>query len=551
MADHDFSEDDLIQLQFLRDEEIDALVDAAFLGPDARLSTPLESTLSFPFYPELTLTVTPGQHYPILPLEHVVINHSLPRTEVDDLRARLRAILQEAEVTNSLDKWLSRENDNVWGVFEREQVVFKMVNETERTVERFRAATRVPGKEYLPFATKKPVSATLSNSEMAFQYLGKTTQEICNSIPSDLRVLHIESVIRPDLASKFDRQQDRLRNKLLELSYAELRNVVPLKLSRSRGPTTEEMVEHLVEPHITFHGTQRHLVPSIVRYGFMKPGTKRPDTGEEHGVRCGSTYGQGIYSSPSALFALSYSNYDCGRTKPDEFFGLKLIVCATIMGRARLMYREDNWRTEDEVFDGADSHVGNRNLEYIVFEPSQIIPVYVVHLDWGEDNALHFASIPSNASSWIPVQSTKLHPKLAGGAVFAGDKKRAKEAALAKASKYFPYGYGPATGGRFVVEEVGEVSEDEEEYGTYQAMRVEESEDKSASLNFWSWVKAADEEEHMEANESVRANEYTHAKGFRPLHVNWDEIPVPGKEPAPIMDDDEDFGLVALNLEEP
>ncbi|KAJ3283532.1 hypothetical protein HK104_010334, partial [Borealophlyctis nickersoniae] len=36
-----------------------------------------------------------------------------------------------------------------------------------------------------------------------------------------------------------------------------------------------------------------------------------------------------------------------------------------------------------------------------------------------------------------------------------------------------PFGYGSA-GGRFVVEEVGEVDDDEEEVGEYQVLRVAE-----------------------------------------------------------------------------
>jgi hypothetical protein len=54
-----------------------------------------------------------------------------------------------------------------------------------------------------------------------------------------------------------------------------------------------------------------------------------------------------------------------------------------------------------------------------------------------------------------------------------GDKQRLKEELIAKAAKYFPYGYGPATGTSFVVEEVGEVDDDEEEYGDYQKARLD------------------------------------------------------------------------------
>jgi len=54
-----------------------------------------------------------------------------------------------------------------------------------------------------------------------------------------------------------------------------------------------------------------------------------------------------------------------------------------------------------------------------------------------------------------------------------GDKQRQKEALIAKAAKYFPHSYGPGAGTSFVIEEIGEVSEDEDDYGVYQKDRLE------------------------------------------------------------------------------
>jgi hypothetical protein len=39
------------------------------------------------------------------------------------------------------------------------------------------------------------------------------------------------------------------------------------------------------------------------------------------------------------------------------------------------------------------------------------------------------------------------------------------------ARKHFPFGYGPAQDAKFVVEEIGEVDEDDEEWGDYQIER--------------------------------------------------------------------------------
>jgi hypothetical protein len=161
------------------------------------------------------------------------------------------------------------------------------------------------------------------------------------------------------------------------------------------------------------------------------------------------------------------------------------------MGRAAEVIRDDiaaNGLTEEnKAFEGADSHIANRGFEYIVFEPAQIVPVYVVHLDWGQDNAEYFMNLPQDPSNWIPQQS-KLHPKLNKTVMAPGDRERAKAAVRAKAAKYFPYGYGPASGGRFVVEEVGEIDDDEEEYGDYQAMRGQElAEEENKEKSFWEW----------------------------------------------------------------
>lgn len=64
-------------------------------------------------------------------------------------------------------------------------------------------------------------------------------------------------------------------------------------------------------------------------------------------------------------------------------------------------------------------------------------------------------------------------------ALAPGDKQRIKEALVAKASKYFSYGCGPVTGPKIIVEEAGEIDEDEEEYGEYQEERMDRAEAKN------------------------------------------------------------------------
>ncbi|RYO83708.1 hypothetical protein DL762_006025 [Monosporascus cannonballus] len=165
-------------------------------------------------------------------------------------------------------------------------------------------------------------------------------------------------------------------------------------------------------------------MPLIVQHGILKPGTKNPGTSEADGVRCGSRHGAGIYSSPSADFSLSYTHSTC-QPKPSEFFGQRLIARSPTT---------------------APTHVATRELEYIVFDSAQIIPVFVMHIGRCEENAEHFESPPPDLAQQV------------------------------------------------VVEEVTEVDEDEEGYGEYQTYRGLEAKDKS-NVVFWNWVKVGEEED--------------------------------------------------------
>lgn len=164
----------------------------------------------------------------------------------------------------------------------------------------------------------------------------------------------------------------------------------------------EDLIEGLIKPQTKFHGTRRDYVPSIVRQGFLMPGSLDKLTAEHHGVRCGSTYGRSIYSSPSSDFSLSYtgSAQDGGirATRPNEYDGLKLIVCATVMGTTSHVSRANNLRVSNKPIHQATSHTSFNELEYIVFSPAQILPCYVIHLDWGSDNAKYFEDIPEDPS---------------------------------------------------------------------------------------------------------------------------------------------------------
>ncbi|KAJ2896515.1 hypothetical protein MKZ38_005468 [Zalerion maritima] len=573
LIDDFFEEDERIQLSLLRDEETDLLISNGILDSDWSLSHPLEKPLLFRCT-ELVLTINPGKSYPVLlqPLKYSLQNLSLSRVPCDDLRYALNAICDRSVDHNSLSVWLAREEANAFGIFEPSHVVLDLVKETLSHLHAYRKARAKPETTVQGNVQKKAAWTALSAGERAHEILGPP-KDITKGVPSNYRVLHVEEIIRHDLANKYLKYQANLRDKLESTSKEKLIKCVGVSGGNARK---EDLVEELLKPKVTFHGTPRQNVPSIVRHGFFKPGSKIPKeskaNGEKHEVQHGSTYGRGIYSSPSPSFALSYSGYYCEPpSSPSEFFGLKLIVCATLMGRPAAVTRDDNWRCQYESYPGSDSHVANNKFEFIVFDSAAILPVYVIHLDWGNSNSDHVLDIPKDPRDWVKRKPNVSARRIVTDDFAAGDKKRAREAALARAKKYFPYGYGPATGGRFVVEEIGEVSEDEEDYGDYQAMRGDEAEGNHASLNFWSWVKAAEEEgseDHIGGGAKLAAatwkrggslaDEYSEFRKLgrddRPVGPEWEAIPLPPKpgeeERYPGEDDDEDMGLGFLMLGE-
>ena len=183
-----------------------------------------------------------------------------------------------------------------------------------------------------------------SIADTAHHILGMTPKTICAGIPSSFRILHVESILRKDLADRFVECQQTMRKHLLGRPYDELRACVPRYKGKSTfsGTTKADLVENLVRPRLTFHGTMKRYVASIVRYGFLKPGQNIGKTSEMVAVRCGNTYGRGIYSSPNPAFSLSYVGCSATAMNSSDVPSVRLIVCATIMGRAVTLRRDNN-----------------------------------------------------------------------------------------------------------------------------------------------------------------------------------------------------------------
>lgn len=157
-----------------------------------------------------------------------------------------------------------------------------------------------------------------------------------------------------------------------------------------------------------------------------------------------------------------YSQGDARKTRKEKIAGLKLVVCATLMGRATPVFREDNWREQKEPYPGADSHVSNKGQEYIVFSNARILPCYVIHLHWGTSTPKTFRWITKLVHNR---REGTVNKRRTAGVLAPGDVKRLKDERLARARKFFAYGFGPVEGNKLVIEDIADSDDDEEDYG--------------------------------------------------------------------------------------
>ena len=350
-----FDDDDLVELQSLRDQEIDALADQGFITKEARWNP--EHRLGFTFaFPEMTLDISTGAIYPVQPLEYHITNVHLPRVVVDQLRVKLKEIHTFCKQLNTIDRWYERALSTS-GCFEFEMNALYFVIELLAHLKRFRLDPtywrnrvdlrrtdyefslerrkilkhyyRVQGlfpdsdeeaDSFDPFNqdwSKKATDMTheqklilsdvkdqreikdsmfgidpssVQGHDLANSILGKTPEEVCAKIPEIFRILHIESVVRSDLAGRFIRRQATIHEELEKLPLNILKGSVKRETRLEMGKRANEpqsLIDLLTAPELSFHCTREDLVPSIVRQGFLRPR-------EEKDIRCGATYGQSI-----------------------------------------------------------------------------------------------------------------------------------------------------------------------------------------------------------------------------------------------------------------
>lgn len=424
---------------------------------------------------------------------------TMPRTFLDGMRKQLRWMSQDIgeldltptgfavkliEICEEADNWIRMWQDELQARSSK-QYCSKLNRESGLKPVDGWDARRVESWESI---LDNPAGLNLATIQDTAQHLlGSTISETCSKIPDYLRILHVEPVFRDNLVQRFLKMQARMHHRLLNMTYAELRqSVSPKVIPRgSREDNIEGLAGELARQHVTFHGAPHRVIQSIVRYGFVVPGEEIGDTGKELSIRCGSTFGEGIYSSPDPLFASSYLQYDrishCTITQPANVPGMRLLVCATLMGRPMIRTRaQRNADTADLLGDHAHSHVSTDQLEYVVFDSAQIIPVYVLHLDYGAEMARkEFDRIAQDPQQyfWRRREAMKFDRVEVQEPTCPGDVQWKKQALKAAAAKWFPYGYGPAQGTSFVIEDIADVSDDEEEYGDLQELRIEQDDE--------------------------------------------------------------------------
>ncbi|KAG8983338.1 hypothetical protein FRB90_006116 [Tulasnella sp. 427] len=291
----------------------------------------------------------------------------------------------------------------------------------------------------------------------AQSYMGDTAlQTIINGLPPYLELLHAELVLKPSLVKQFDEAREKLKKK-----YAE---------EASRRGASRRMqdvtVDKFTRIDVVYHGTLRRHVAGIVQSGFTISGENNKGGGDI------PTYGVGTYTSPDLPYTVSYSDHTI--KAPKLLPGQKVIVCAALMGR-RYQVRLggiSELRRNPDLLKGYDSHVSPSGDEYVVFNPEHLLPLYVLHL---KNPVASSAALKRAWNAPGPIDDPRaMDPSSALYGASADLSLLARRKLLtAQARKHFPYGFGPASGTKFVVEEIAPVDDDEEEWGDYQEDRFE------------------------------------------------------------------------------
>lgn len=240
-----------------------------------------------------------------------VRNLTLPRTIVDPLRQRLREILA----------WFleSRTDMKCFAM-----ILLRLIEEAAGTIQDWKLMTakRVSKPEIrrkgwnlkdvrmtdvMKGLVENPFGADLDSIDNSGDdILGTSIKEVCAQFSDEYRILHVEPVFRNNFVEASKKQQHTMYKQMCRRPFSELRKCVARDKIGEDSPqnTQQGLAAELCKPVVTFHGTSSHVVSSIVRHGFIKPGDKVGSKGKPLEIKSGSHYGIGIYSSPFMEVAL-------------------------------------------------------------------------------------------------------------------------------------------------------------------------------------------------------------------------------------------------------
>jgi len=152
---------------------------------------------------------------------------------------------------------------------------------------------------------------------------------------SDVKIAKIENILKPELVVRFERRWNQLK--------------------AQRGDV-------LAQPQIAYHGTAETNINSILERGLLVPGV-----GEGHDVTHATDngwWGKGIYLSPDPFLSIGYCRG-----------GSKLLICSVLMGNTFTV----NQRIDGQgLMAGYDSHTAEAGKEWVIFDPSQVLPCYLI-----------------------------------------------------------------------------------------------------------------------------------------------------------------------------
>lgn len=311
-----------------------------------------------------------------------------------------------------------------------------------------------------------------------------SVSSILNRIPKGWDVMYVENVMRADLAKRFEAMQRHFFKIHVASKIAKFGSETEGNILKA-NPTLAKLADVM----INFHGTRMGAIESIVNQGLMMPST---DKNAKVRVRTGARYGRGIYSTRNMELALNYA--ENGRVNE---YSVKIIVVAVLPGlRNVILDGEEPWggglidKDKNDKPKGYNSHESEDGDQTVVFNAAQILPLYVLHLmerkkrvesnvaDLGRgDKTDEVKRQMRDIMEQYGVGAIdELEEKRRHGGSSSQTKKKAGMAALAEAErkkiltalarKNLPFGFGPA-GSNFVVEEIAEYSDDDEDFDEY------------------------------------------------------------------------------------